>query len=68
MEIDWGGRSVETPELTINYARAGKGAGECNRGRYPDQPAAADENARNPPGVAHTAATTSALRSTMKLA
>jgi pimeloyl-ACP methyl ester carboxylesterase len=26
MEIDWGGRSVETPELTINYARAGKGA------------------------------------------
>src|SRR5687767_14272171 len=26
MEIDWSGRSVETPELTINYARAGKGA------------------------------------------
>ena len=26
MEIDWGGRSVETPELTINYARAGQGA------------------------------------------
>lgn len=26
MKIDWGGRSVETPELTINYARAGNGA------------------------------------------
>lgn len=26
MKIDWSGRSVETPELTINYARAGKGA------------------------------------------
>lgn len=26
MEIDWSGRSVETPELSINYARAGQGA------------------------------------------
>ena len=26
MEIDWSGRSVETAELTINYARAGQGA------------------------------------------
>ena len=25
MDIDWGGRTLETAELSINYARGGKG-------------------------------------------
>jgi pimeloyl-ACP methyl ester carboxylesterase len=50
MEIDWTGRSIETPELTINYARAGKGAPivflhgwpEFNRTWLHNMPALAD--------------------------
>lgn len=50
MEIDWSGRSVETPELSINYARAGQGAPivflhgwpEFNRTWLHNMPALAD--------------------------